>query len=220
MSIFISHSSDDLWIAEEIDRRLREVGAETFRCEVGIEVGTLWEDKVKKQLRDCTEVLIVLSPQAFESDWVMIEVGVAWMLDKDVVLILCGVAQNDLHEPMKKWQYKELNAIGEYIAQVERRLHPDESETPPPVVPPEATPPPIAPPESAEVQPVALHHGDGVRILGPKPDEHRSQQPGWNPRMRGYLGEITTVRSVEAGYVELEIDDGAYAWAPRWLERT
>lgn len=99
MKIFISHSSVDQWVARRISQDLIDLGIDTFLDEKDIETGQSIDDTVTDNLRDCDELVLILSPTALRSHWVLIEVGGAKVLGKRVVPILLGVTPNAIPQP-------------------------------------------------------------------------------------------------------------------------
>src|SRR4051812_32880226 len=96
MKIFISHSSYDKWIARKISADLIKLGFETFLDEKDIKTGESIDQAIGQHLRDCDELLLLLSPQSKGSNWVFIEIGGAKALSKGVATILINLGANDV----------------------------------------------------------------------------------------------------------------------------
>lgn len=99
--IFISHSSRDKAIAQEIGARLSSQGHRElfldFDPEQGIPAGRDWEREIYRQLRACRAVLVLCSQHAMSSNWCFAEIAFAKSLGKDVFPIRvqpCWCGQN------------------------------------------------------------------------------------------------------------------------------
>jgi TIR domain-containing protein len=62
MSVFISHSSKDAWVAKQIANQLSDRGIDTFLDENDLETGDVFDDELRDRMRQADEVLILLSP--------------------------------------------------------------------------------------------------------------------------------------------------------------
>jgi hypothetical protein len=60
--VFISHSSEDTWVAMQIATHVRKTGAGTFLDEADVEHGDDLEDEIVKAAKLCTELLVLLTP--------------------------------------------------------------------------------------------------------------------------------------------------------------
>jgi hypothetical protein len=121
VKVFISHSSLDKYIAGTISEELERRGIETFLDAKDIETGDSLDDSIDGQLKDCDELLILLSPVALKSHWVLLEVGGAKALKKRLVPILIHVGPNELPAPLAKGFARDLNEIDKYFDEVQAR---------------------------------------------------------------------------------------------------
>jgi hypothetical protein len=106
--IFISHASEDSEIANEFASMFREKGIMTFVANVDILAGTNWEKKLKEEIYKSDELLLILSPESENSNWVMIEVGAAWILGETITPAVMYTNVNSIPEPIKKFQAKPI----------------------------------------------------------------------------------------------------------------
>jgi hypothetical protein len=121
--VFISHSGRDRWIAQQLDRNLRDIdGVETFLDEKDIDGGDRITDRVRDEIRRCDEMLIVFSTASQQSDWVKAEIGAAWVLDKRIVVMLDKLSPRDIPQIVSDFKAVDLNNAGRYFEEVERRL--------------------------------------------------------------------------------------------------
>src|SRR6202021_99760 len=92
-AIFISHSSLDQQIADDIKTALDRLGFEQvfldFDKETGIGAGENWEKRLYEELSRCHAVILVLTPNWFASTWCRIELAQARALGKAILPIVC-----------------------------------------------------------------------------------------------------------------------------------
>jgi hypothetical protein len=68
--VFLSHSSKDAEFVGELHRRLRRDGVECFYSGEDIHSGDNWVSALDRELKQCSDVVFVLSPDFCESEWV------------------------------------------------------------------------------------------------------------------------------------------------------
>jgi hypothetical protein len=74
--IFISYSYKDRELAEEIASAVKDVGANVW-FDRDMKAGASWKDEIQKALEESRTFVIVLTPEALDSEWMNFEVGVA-----------------------------------------------------------------------------------------------------------------------------------------------
>jgi hypothetical protein len=215
MKIFISHSSRDKWAARRIAAEISLLGVATFLDEKDIETGESIDDAVAKHLRECDELLVLLSPASIKSDWVLVEVGGAKALGKRLVPILLYLSANEIPSPISKHLARDINNIEQYYAEVKDRLS---ANAPPPEPEPRREPQ-----VRRRSPPVSFRVGDFVRLpSNPQRLAERASSPSisWEEGMDVFVGrraEITLVDDDRS--VKLDVDGGVYWWAFEWLEK-
>lgn len=125
VKVFISHSSLDQYIARTISADLERRGVETFLDAKDIQTGDSLDDSIDGQLEDCDELLMLLSPAALKSHWVLLEVGGAKALKKRLIPILIHVGPNEPPPPLAKGLARDLNEIEQYLDEAEARAGAD-----------------------------------------------------------------------------------------------
>jgi hypothetical protein len=217
--IFISHSKRDRWVAKRISEDLIERGLETFLDEKDIETGASIKEAIQGHLEDCDEALLLLSPMALKSEWVLIEIGGARALRKRLVPILFHVGANDLPDVLRDGLARDLNEIDAYYEEVVQRARHGEEE-----------PSPVLTGDQGESQPEpsrrpplsAFEVGDLVHV--PEQPQPIAELPNgmilsWNDRMTAYAGKRAAITHVNPNQaVRLDVDGGNWWWAQDWLE--
>jgi hypothetical protein len=102
--IFISYSSDDSSIANELRDSLISKGFNCFMSEKDIPSASLWEDKIWEAIHLSKKVLLLITPRSKSRPWILLETGAAWALKKDLVPALMFVTPQELIEPIQKYQ--------------------------------------------------------------------------------------------------------------------
>jgi TIR domain len=212
LKIFISHSSSDQWVARRIAHDLVELGATTFLDEKDFETGESIDDSIQAHLKDSDELLILLSPAALNSAWVLIEIGGAKALGLRLIPILMHVGANELPQPISMHLARELNAIDAYYEEVTARLSSSIVEHVPQAAPPLKR-------EPDPVRQFTFKAGDRVRLLPVA--EHRADRPevGWVRGMETYVDEVAEVTrdDPEQRMVQVDLDGMKFWWAFEWL---
>ena len=97
-NIFISHSSLDIQIAEEVHRRLDEMGHTPFLDSDsvdGIPAGQEWEKALYRKLKTCRAVVVIHSRNWLASRWGFVEAAYARALGKHIFTILIDDSPTD-----------------------------------------------------------------------------------------------------------------------------
>jgi tetratricopeptide (TPR) repeat protein/energy-coupling factor transporter ATP-binding protein EcfA2 len=93
-AIFISHSSLDQKISDDIRSSLAKLGFEQvfldFDKDSGIGAGENWERRLYEELTRCHAVILVLTPSWLASTWCRIELAQARALGKVILPVICA----------------------------------------------------------------------------------------------------------------------------------
>jgi hypothetical protein len=122
MKVFISHSSKDKWAARRIAKDIDQLGAGTFLDEKDIKTGESIDNKIQENLIKCQDVLILISPASINSQWVLIELGGAIALKKNIIPILLYVGVNDIPFAINKLLGRDINEIDKYYEELILKL--------------------------------------------------------------------------------------------------
>ena len=68
--VFVSHSSVDLWVIQQIARHIEATGATPFLDEADVEVGDDFEEKILHALDDAQELIVLLTPWSLSRPYV------------------------------------------------------------------------------------------------------------------------------------------------------
>jgi TIR domain len=126
--VFISHSSEDTWVAQQLARILQAHGATTFLDEADIEYGDDFEDRILEAARGSQELLVLLTPWALKRPYIWLEIGAVWGLGRRVVGVLHGLSPSELVTQdgtpalLKRIDLVQLNKVDAYLDQVRGRV--------------------------------------------------------------------------------------------------
>ncbi len=127
--IFISHGSEDSWVASQIARRIKQdTRAESFLDVYDIAKGDDFETKIFEMLPSCDELIALLTPWSMNRNWVWTEIGAARVLEKRILGVLYGVNIETLRNEgggMACLSSKNVVSINEfeiYLAELKKRV--------------------------------------------------------------------------------------------------
>jgi hypothetical protein len=124
-AIFISHSSLDPQIADDIKTALDGLGFEQvfldFDKATGIDAGENWEKRLYEELSRCHVVVLMLTPNWLASKWCFAELTQARALGKVILPIVCKpLGERVVLPEIQSVDLLDLNAGG--LDKLERRL--------------------------------------------------------------------------------------------------
>jgi hypothetical protein len=86
--IFISHSTKDNEFTHNLAEQLRQAGFNTWVDVESIPEGSTWAREIEKGVEECQSLVVVMSKNARESEWVEREILLAMQLKKPVFIAL------------------------------------------------------------------------------------------------------------------------------------
>lgn len=209
MKVFISHSSKDKWAAKRISEEIESLEIETFLDEKDISTGQSIDQSIKSNINDCDDFLILLTPASIKSEWVLIELGGALALGKNIVPVLLYVGANEIPKIISLRLARDINDIRKYYGELQDRLkgkiieHGQVNKT-----------------KAQDTD--MLKIGDRVKIISKAPPDHYRDEGldiYWESDQEQYLGMHTKVALVfeELESYALEIDNKEFFWHKDWL---
>lgn len=126
--IFVSHSTQDTWVAVQIAKGIGAAGARPFLDAADVGIGTKFEDKILEFLDAAHELVVLFTPWSLERPYVWAEIGGAWIRRIPIVVVLHGVTTGEfLGRPdmpvfLKERDIVGLNDIEQYFAQLGERV--------------------------------------------------------------------------------------------------
>lgn len=126
---FISHSSEDTWIAKKLALDCGSAGANTFLDEAQIAVGANFEDDMLAALRNADELVVLITPWALQRPYVWLEIGAAWYKGIPIIVLLLGVSASEIQGKatvlvkLKERNLLPLNNVDRYITELTERVN-------------------------------------------------------------------------------------------------
>lgn len=119
--VFISHSSADLWIAEQIAKEVTAAGAQPWLDELDLEGGDNLRERIINGIAACREAIVLITPQSLKSRWVAFEIGAAFGQRKRVTPILHYVPPEKI-EILADVKAIDLNQFDQFLTQLRQRV--------------------------------------------------------------------------------------------------
>jgi hypothetical protein len=95
--VFVSHAWSDLWVAQQIERRIRQdAQVETFIDAFDIAKGDDFEERIFGEMRRVDELAVLLTPWSVDRHWLWVEIGAARAHGCRIVPILYHLSLDDL----------------------------------------------------------------------------------------------------------------------------
>ena len=119
--VFLSYAGSDRKQAEHIKKELHKSGLTCFVADADILPGEDFEERIRGALRSCREMLILVSENSRQSEWVTSEWRIAWALGKTITPVLhrCGV--KDLPSTLDSKEAIDLIDLESYVAAFRKR---------------------------------------------------------------------------------------------------
>jgi hypothetical protein len=129
IELFISHSHDDSFLvglfSETIKKCLNVPSGKVRRTSAqaeGLSPGKLLLDTIRNDIETAKVVVTVATPASIHSNWFMLELGVAWGMNKTIVPVSAGVAEDDLPLLLKERAIGQLASV-DAITSIVQILH-------------------------------------------------------------------------------------------------
>jgi predicted nucleotide-binding protein len=122
--VFVSHATADKWIAKTLCEKIETTGATTFRDDRDIHGGDDIPDEIRRQIRKSKEIVVVLTPESINRQWVILEVGAAWGWSKRmrIIIFMCHVSVDPIPDMIKNKKAMSLNEIDSYLSELAHRV--------------------------------------------------------------------------------------------------
>ncbi len=125
--VFVSHASDDLWVAEQIAKSIEDCGADTFLDRRDIAAGDNFKQRIRAEIPKCNELVALFTPWSRRRAWVRHEIGMADALSKRIVCVFYKVsisdfdADEDGRGSLDDLNIVDINAFDTYLKALKRR---------------------------------------------------------------------------------------------------
>ena len=121
-TVFISHSSKEKWIAGQISKEIKALGAQTWLDLKDLRGGDEIRRSIKRGIRASQEAVVLLSANSITSQWVSYEVGVADSQGKRITPILNNLAPDETLAPLRGIMPRDLNDFDDFLVELAERI--------------------------------------------------------------------------------------------------
>jgi|SRR3989344_4005074 len=119
---FISYSSNDEKIANQLYSAMTIAGIETFMAGISIEPGAKWTETIFKNLKAANWVFFIASKNSCSSPAVQQELGASLIQEKTIIPILIDVTPEELPAWADRYQAIDIKQAPELIHQTIDRI--------------------------------------------------------------------------------------------------
>ena len=127
--VFVSHGSDDLWIAAQISKELRSLNVSPFLDQTDIPLGTLdFQKVIHNEISSAHELIALFTPWSAIRSWVWIEIGAAWGREIPILAVFYRMKLEDLDTTgqgravLEHMNNIQLDEFENYLFQLKERL--------------------------------------------------------------------------------------------------
>jgi hypothetical protein len=123
--VFISHATADKWLAVTICEKIEQVtGASTFRDDRDILGGDDIPEEIRRQIKQSREMVVLLTPDSINRQWVLLEVGAAWGSSKRarITVVMNHVSVDPVPDMIKNKKAIPLNDFDHYLHELAQRV--------------------------------------------------------------------------------------------------
>jgi hypothetical protein len=123
--IFISSSPGDYDLAQDLAVRLNKSGLKIVKVVTpsdSTDAGEYLEVVLRKALRGVNEVIIILTRNSLNNQWLSFQMGVATSLGKHITPLIQGIEPEELSELIRQMDYVRYADLDEYISRLQRSL--------------------------------------------------------------------------------------------------
>jgi nucleoside 2-deoxyribosyltransferase len=122
--IFISLSSRDADLAHDLAKRLDKPELKIIAPRIMEGKNSVEHvlTKIREDLKTADEVIVILTKNSLNSEWLLFEMGYATSLGKQVTPLIQGVDPVELPEIIKQMDYVKYTDLDEYIAKLQQRV--------------------------------------------------------------------------------------------------
>jgi len=124
--VFLSHATTDKWIAKTLCEKIEHAhpNAKTFRDDRDIDGGDDIPERIRVEIKNSKELVVLLTPESAKSLWVPLEVGAAWGWSQKmrITVVMCHVDVDPIPGMLKSKKAININALDDYLSELGSRV--------------------------------------------------------------------------------------------------
>src|SRR5436305_7593223 len=114
--IYISSSQRDSDLAHDLAKRLDKPGLQVMTPAGSVDGEDNIKNKVTEELRKADEIIMILTKNSVDSQWLLFELGYATSLGKHVTPLIQGIESEELPDIIKQMEYVKYSDLDKYIS--------------------------------------------------------------------------------------------------------
>lgn len=122
----MSYSTSDLYVVNSMVRDIKERCGnheiDVFFDRSGIRGGETIPEIIRNKIRECDEFMILLSQHSLRRQWVMNELGAAWMVEKRIIAVTYNVSPKEMPDIIAQNKAFDLNEFKDYLTELADRV--------------------------------------------------------------------------------------------------
>lgn len=118
MDVFLSYSAKDQELADTLAADIGHAGLTCFLAPKSIRAGEPWADRIRAELQSCRCLVVLLSPNSIQSEWVTTEWGAAWALGKHIIPVLFRCEPKAIPPRLASLQVCDYHRFGSVIGEI------------------------------------------------------------------------------------------------------
>ena len=126
--VFVSHSGEDMWLAQQVAKAVEATGAQAFLDVRDIDHGDNFKQRISEEMPKCRELLALFTPWSRQRPWVRHEIGMADALKLRIVCVFYhvqiadfGAAEGGLG-PLDGLNIVDINGFDTYLKALTKRV--------------------------------------------------------------------------------------------------
>jgi hypothetical protein len=122
--VFVSHATADKWLAITVCEKIEGTRATSFRDDRDIRGGDDIPEEIRRQIKQSKEIVVILTPESVDRQWVVLEVGAAWGWSKKlrIIILMCHVSVDPIPDMIKNKKAITLNEFDHYLNELSNRV--------------------------------------------------------------------------------------------------
>jgi len=122
LELFLSYSSEDRDLARQVREAIIQQGHHVWQDDQELLAGDDINSKLRRTLRNSDGYLVLITPNALRSTWVLIELGGAWVSGIPLYPLLSGTSVKNLPDPLRQLNVCSVDAISTKLIPALARL--------------------------------------------------------------------------------------------------
>ena len=123
--VFISYTAADRDLARKISEQVTRAGGEALSSEWSARQGSKLALNVDDRLRSSDLVIAIASKESAQSSWLNSELGLAFALDKKVLVVTDKLSSKDLPPTLRSLRTVELQDVRSYLTEAFQGIKPE-----------------------------------------------------------------------------------------------